>query len=212
MSLASNALTTVSAVKVYLGIPSTDTSQDVLLEDLVNSFSAFAEKFTGRKFGISDYDETYAGTETQELILKQYPVNYVTSVTDTSIFDVDTPITDYTIKSESGILFRNNFLWYKCPLIKGLSKYEVGRQENYEVVYNAGYVLPKDDSELTPRTLPYDLEMLTKTLVINRFNRLTQGADGFQVFRMSDLHFQWDTDDLTPQQMKILTSYKRHRV
>ena len=55
MALASNALTTVAAVKTYMGISS--STDDDLLESLINNVSDQIERWCDRTFAATSYTE-----------------------------------------------------------------------------------------------------------------------------------------------------------
>lgn len=162
MPLSAHALTTVAAVKEYLRISSTDTTNDNSLERQINAVSEFIERFCDRHFEKTTYTHKFRGNGRQKLLLNQYPILSVTSV------KVDgSDATDYEILGEEGILYREN-LWPWSGYRAGLVGDPIGSRPNIEVVYTAGYVLPKDDAPDSPRTLPYDLEDAAIELVAIR--------------------------------------------
>ncbi len=141
MPLAPNALTNLEAVKTYLKI--TETVDDTLLEELINGSSYAIESYCERKFKQQTYtDEEYDGSGLKYLLLKQYPVQSVQSVTED-----DTPITadEYKVKKSDGTLIRVNSIWPKGDI-------------NILVTYTAGYA-----------EIPYDLELACKHLVMSYF-------------------------------------------
>lgn len=141
MPLAANALTTLEGVKSYLKI--IDDSDNLLLEDLINASSSTIENFCKRKFKEQAYvDEEFDGTGKYYLLLDQYPVKSIESVT------VDGEIivpTDYKVKKRNGILLKSNGVWPTGEI-------------NINVSYTAGYT-----------DIPYDLDLACKHLVMSYF-------------------------------------------
>ena len=75
-------LTTIDAVKEYLGIDAGSSADDALLTRLVTAASAFVTQATNRVFTSTTFTETQSGTGYLTTIIpKQWPVTSVTSVT-----------------------------------------------------------------------------------------------------------------------------------
>jgi hypothetical protein len=149
MPLAANALTSLAAVKEYLQIDSTDTSQNSLLDFLINSASMAIESYCRRKIkDVSYADEEYDGSGTRNLNLRQFPVSSITSI---KIDDVALDISEYKFKKSSGIVNRLKALWPK-------------EFQNIKVSYTAGY-----------SSVPADIELACKHLV--KFYYKTDVAD-----------------------------------
>jgi len=72
MALASNALTTVAAVKTYMGISS--SSDDDLLESLVNNVSDQIERWCDRTFAATTYTEYLDAYGTRTIAVQNPPV------------------------------------------------------------------------------------------------------------------------------------------
>lgn len=142
-------LTTKAAVKAELGI--SVTTDDALLDALIDSATAAIEGYTGWRYGFArqTYSETVKGYGGLELQLTQAPLISVTSVTDANLG----VITDYSIgdRDESTLYRESGWAW-TAQAAAGLT----GRQRwpgwgnpqpqteqpDYTVVYVAGYLLP----------------------------------------------------------------------
>lgn len=72
-------LTTVDAVKIYLGINS--SADDVLIGSLVTAASAYIETWISRRFDIQNYTDLFNGYGGNSWVLRNYPVVSITSVT-----------------------------------------------------------------------------------------------------------------------------------
>lgn len=160
MPLATNALTTLDAVKGYLKINYDQFTDDETLEELINACSTAIENYCRRKFKVQSHDEEYDGTGKKYLLLEQYPVTTITSV---SINGVLLHPTEYKVKKSNGLLLRTNGFWPVGDI-------------NINVVYTAGL------SEI-----PADLELACKHWVMSFFkadvaNFSTTFQEGF-VFR-----------------------------
>ncbi|WP_141434387.1 head-tail connector protein [Bacillus sp. 03113] len=143
MPVASNALTTLESVKNYLKIGTEQTSEDSMLEGLINSASSAIENYCERKFKEQTYiDEEYDGGGSKYLHLKQYPVKEIISV---AIDETSLDVADYKVKKSNGTLIRKNSVWPEGDI-------------NILVSYIAGF------SEI-----PNDLELACKHLVMSYF-------------------------------------------
>lgn len=139
-ALNSNALCSVSDVKESLGIASSDTTKDNLIERKINQASQAISNYCERIFQATDYtDEEYNGSYIDQLVLNQRPINSVTvlqyratSLNTDNWIDINS--TYYQIDSTAGIL----------KLIFAAS----GRWNRWRVTYNAGYsTIPSDLAE-----------------------------------------------------------------
>jgi len=136
-TLASNALTIVDDVKELLGLASSDHSKDNLIIRKINQVSSQIENYCGRSFHRATYtEEVYTGTGTDQIILKNRPVESVTSLdarssslNEAGSENVDTEL--YFINSTAGVL--------------NLNFRAIGHWGRYLVTYVAGYTTIPDD-------------------------------------------------------------------
>lgn len=135
--LLSYALCTVQDVKELLNIPSSDTSKDNLIIRKINQSTLMIENYTSRRFKATDYElEEYDGNNYDALILKQRPINSLTTFQrrDTSLNE------DSWTDVESELYFTDD----NAGLIE-LNFTTVGKWNRYRVTYNAGYTtIPAD--------------------------------------------------------------------
>lgn len=128
MALNANALTTLTFCKDYLDIAALDTAEDARITFMINQASDAIERYCNRKLVAQSITEFHDGRNYDRLLLKEYPVNSITSVyVDQSwTFDATSLIaaTEYQIDNESEII-------YKSIFPRGA--------RNIKVVYNAGY-------------------------------------------------------------------------
>jgi uncharacterized phiE125 gp8 family phage protein len=158
MPLSENALTTLEATKNYLRI--TETSEDLLIESLINAVSDQIENYCRRKLKERTYtDEEYDGTNSSNLLLSQFPVS---SVTDVKIDDISIASSEYKLRKGTGGLVRLNSEWPEGVL-------------NIKVTHTSGY-----------SPVPSDLDLACKHMVmfyyktdISNFSKTF--GDGFMV-------------------------------
>lgn len=100
---SSTALTTLPVLKEELGIPKTDTDEDVRLVRLITRASREVERVIDRQLALAEVVETLPGTTRLRLPLSRRPVASVLSVTLDGIA-VDS--TQYSLEDrEAGFLF-----------------------------------------------------------------------------------------------------------
>ena len=147
-------LTTLQDVKDWLGLSS--TADDALLARLIASASRFIESWVGRTITSVTYTETFNGDGHARLVLPNYPVTAVSSVT------IDgSPIPAAAPAAPNGYLFD--------ALVLYLNGYAFARGvQNVTVVYTAGYA-----------SVPPDLAQACIELVALRYkerDRVGQGS------------------------------------
>lgn len=130
-------LTTLRKVKQHIGIPSSNTTKDDLLEQIIDGVSAFIETTTHREFGVKEYREVLDGTDDDEIFLKEYPLVDVLSITINGNEDLDLDAEEEAetviIDKETGSVFR---------------QYGFGSgRKGLRISYTAGYNLPEASDE-----------------------------------------------------------------
>ncbi|WP_018130709.1 head-tail connector protein [Effusibacillus pohliae] len=107
MALGPYALLTLVEAKDYLKIEPADTTEDALLERLIDRASSMLERKYGRPLKERAFtDDVYNGSGDPYLVLRTYPV----TVTEVKIDDVPILSTDYVVQLENGILVRRG-IW-----------------------------------------------------------------------------------------------------
>lgn len=137
MALNPQALTTVARFKSYAGI--TVATFDTKIEMLINVVTDFIEHYCDRRFLQTAYtNELYDGHGSQQLLLKNYPVN--TSAT----FQIDNRDT-YLNESNFSVVDSN---LYHIDYLAGIVDFVGGRFRNtprhYQITYTAGYAFKND--------------------------------------------------------------------
>ena len=97
------ALCELEEVKLYLGM--TVTTNDTLLEMLIDSASSYIESYTNRIFEIQEYTEIINGTGTNRLPVSYAPIFNVNSVTSIYGIGVTPQFTKNLIYLTDGTIF-----------------------------------------------------------------------------------------------------------
>lgn len=122
-------LTTLAAVKEYLGL--TGTEDDALLSNLITRISGIIEERLDRAIsataGVVDIITSLGSTT---LVLKNYPIQVLTSVKvgEDGAFSETIPTSEYWVQLDRGLLHRKNrAIW-------------TPGYRNHEITYDAGFV------------------------------------------------------------------------
>lgn len=120
----------------FLKITSLNPDEGIILDALVDEISAAVEDYCGRKFESATFTQDYNGSGTRNLMLQQFPIVSVTTVTRTKADAANTEVTvvktEYNVHKDAGILqmhpvnYSDSAVWLKGDM-------------NYEIVYVAGY-------------------------------------------------------------------------
>lgn len=172
------ALTTVADVKETLGIDSGDSSKNNLIIRKINQATEIIERYTGRRFKATTYtDEEYDASGTDQLVLRQRPINSITSVSarDSATNDNDWEAIDtefYFTDSKAGI-------------VEGVFNYS-GGWNRYKVTYNAGYTtIPSDLAEAAVALAAYLVENNVSGTAVKR---KTEGQRSIEYFDQTGMN------------------------
>jgi hypothetical protein len=145
--IATNALTSLADVKESLSISSSDHSKDNLIIRKINQATAAIESYCDRTFAATDYTEIINGSNIDELVLKQRPVNTFTSL-------------EYRGTSENldnWITLNSNYYFVDTDagILKLLFSAQ-GRWNRWRATYNGGYTtIPSDLAEACAQLAAY---------------------------------------------------------
>ena len=138
--MAAGDLTTLENVRAYLGLAV--TSDDVLLTRLIAAASAWIQTFTNRVFAVAPYTEVVDGNGTARLMVRNYPIVALTSVTcaeDGVAIDPASLVAGVRTVTLVPTTTYTPSLTYRRAWPLGKS--------NITVVYTAGYATPPMDIE-----------------------------------------------------------------
>jgi hypothetical protein len=183
--LVSYALTTVAKVKTYLGISvSTD---DTLLERLINFATDFIEEYCQRRFFKTIYEEIYDGDGFDGVLyLNQYPVTEIIKI-EQNDGTTDNPNWTRLNEGEDYEKYLNEGKIYFYNQVKG--------KRNYKITYEAGYTI-----------IPHDLEGLCQRLVGRLYEK--RQSEGHASEGLGPVNITWGKfiDD---EDRLILERYKK---
>lgn len=187
------ALIDTSDLKTLLKI--SGSSEDTLLEGLINRASQLVASYCGRNFVSASRTEYYDGNGEPELILKNYPVTVLTSLHDDTerSFGSDSEIDtseDVQLDGNAGIIT----LWNnEVSFIKG--------RGNVKVVYTAGYVKGS--------TVPYDLQEAVLMIAMHFYKRIYQDQRiGLQSETIGQKTMSYSERDIPTKAKTILNLYR----
>lgn len=122
IQLNDNALTTLEAVKTFIGIPEDDVDEarDNTLIQLINAASAWLETQLGRKLGLHTYIQKCAGPGTQRLVLEHYPIISIEQIKSLTTGEIINGY-DFDQDGEIGVVYREDGWTYQGH-IGGLSR------------------------------------------------------------------------------------------
>lgn len=197
MSLSSDALTTVAAVKEYLGI--THADHDGLIEGLVEAVSAQFNSYCGRKLAARDYshqsgDAAYdpdnallSGSGYPELLLPQYPVVSLDTLRVAgAVVQPSTGGAGYYLDAGAGVLTLVGAVFPRGP-------------HNVALVYRAGF-----------QQIPPDLAQAAIEQCAVRFQESGAGKGrlGVSARTLADGSVSYHTGALLPQSRAVLDRYR----
>jgi len=188
---ASTDLATRASLKLYLGIDASDTSQDDLLDALIDYASERIESHCGRKFASEALTEYLDGTGTSRLVLSRRPVTALTGVYEDPdrVFGADTEIdsADLVLHPEKGIVDRPGGVFAR------------GRR-NLKIVYTAGYA-----------DIPDDVALACVKLAAAWYAHARAGADGISREKLGDYEALHAAEALPADVEGALARYREHR-
>ena len=145
------SLCTRDDIKDRLGISSSDTDHDTVIDRIIAGFAARANTLTGRHLIVTaaDVTETYTGSHSR-LRLKRYPIVSITSIIESWDYGFDETAlvanTDYRRLAQGveGFLYRMYSEWLAVP-------------DGIQIIYRGGYcaagVSPTGDEVALPDDL-----------------------------------------------------------
>ena len=211
-------LTTLANTKMIAGISATSTKYDGTLLLLISRCSGVIRRYLSRELTRATYDELIAPTSRQLLLLKEWPIVSVTSVTDRGNAAVLN--TDYRCDLQDmarGVVYKEDG-WGPINLVSGLTQDIQAAARTVQVVYVAGYYLPDDASHYVEGgadSLPIELSMVCEELVAIRFQKTKAGAHGLSSYKEGGISFAWKDAStgnefgISDEQASVLNAYKR---
>ena len=190
MALSATALISLAEAKTHLSIG--DTSQDTLLEALIDGCSARILAYLQNHVVIQSRTERHYGGK-QRIYLQRYPYVSGLSITDEALNTV--PSTDFTILAEQGIVHHAGGCW---PIAQDAN----GNVSRWIVVYAAGLAV-------NTAAVPADLKQACKAWVAILMARRDPSVTSK---RVGDLAISYsdpgpDSDGVPPEICALLAPY-----
>lgn len=154
-------LSSVANLKAHVGIPSSDTSKDVLLGTILRGASKYIANQCNRSFELLERTEFYDGSGGDQLFLNNFPV---TEIAEVKINDSVLTLNDEGLIIENSSVFRRN-------------GWPQGRK-NISVTYSAGYITYTDEESGETPNVPEDLELITIRIAARVYERRTAEGVG----------------------------------
>ena len=209
-NLNDNALTTVEDTAEFMGMDAENIPPPVKnnLIRLINAYSDYVESTTGRRFKQEQYRERHESIGHQSLVVRQYPIVSVESVSDVNGGGcLEQSSYDWKQDGDTGVIYLDSG-WPMKGYRSGLSS-DIRLLSRYlEIIYTAGYILPKDATDDQPATLPADLQWAVWQMVQQQWNLSSNGANGLSAFSISDVTWTFDKEQ-DPQVNRVLNPYMR---
>lgn len=211
--LAASSLTTLDAVKADLAIGTLDTSNDAVLERIINAASEAAAKYCGRKLHYEAVtSERVKGFATTRLMLRRTPVAAVTSI----VIDGETvdATTYYVEDADVGFVYRASGWDWTAPYRSGLAAPDksAGDEEGlFLVTYTGGWVTPVQNGTGSPalvRSLPYDIEEAIIMAVAAEWRRRGK-RQGLDTETEDQAQAVWGGNLLPSASIAVLKRYRR---
>lgn len=192
-------LITLEELKQWLQIEKEDTSNDLILNIYIEGCTEMITGLIGRNIFAEDYVEKYAGTDTNSLVLKHFPVNDVKEIVYIVDNEIVGKVEDYELKAKSGILYKDLAWWVEggSRLMSGNLTYP---RRHIRVSYNAGY-----------DKVPGDLKLLALQLISSQigFDKSESSTQGLRRYTISDVTWEWKNENkLTESQQAIISKYR----
>lgn len=188
---------TVAQVKLMLGITALDTSQDALVEMLINQASSALTSRLDRVIKRSVYtSEPYTVNFNQMLYLRSYPIQTITSVTLLGVGLTVNTDSGYYMSSDDAAIGRlyRSIGWNGNTFTRGTVPDTFAGSRDIRVTYTAGYYLPADAGyiEGNPASLPSAISSAAIFAVCERYRR--RGAEGLKSLSEGNLSYSWFGD------------------
>ena len=161
MGVATASLITLAQLKAYLPDFTGGTKYDALFETLIDGVSESFNAYVGRALAKTNYTAVYFdGNGKESLILPNYPIASITSITEDGTALTEGEDSDYLLYAATGILKRVNGAWYKGS-------------KTIKLTYIAGYVVQGATATAPDIALPADLKMACMVQVAREWKKAT---------------------------------------
>lgn len=191
------AIVDTEAALELLKLTSPTKPEEAVLEAICDQISDAVEDYCGRIFELSTFTEDYDGSGTRNLMLRQYPIDDIATVTRTKADAANTQVTivsaEYTINDASGILLMH-------PVNHVDSAVWIKGEQNYEIVYDAGY--DEDD-------MPQGIVSACSIWIATLFQKAKHNLFAVQSSTIGDETVNYTNDGMPPMTKSMLTKHRK---
>lgn len=175
---------TLAEFKSYLWI--TNTTQDTLLNLLLNSANDFVESYIWRELALQTYTQFQDWNAQREILLENYPVTSITSL----------QLNEWTLETPNYVSIDLNSFKLSPKVWKIFLNFFMRRGfQNYKIVYVAGY-----------NPIPWDLKLATLKLGAWYYNKRTSDWISSESVAWDSIWF--DTTEISSDVLVILNNYR----
>lgn len=191
------------------------------LSSLINEVSSGVESYIKRPLGRQEYVENVTLSTNPQIQTTHRPIKEVKEIKSQFPIDVEEVIS-YTdnMSLNDGILQVGRAL----PMTRtrvGLARYPQHSLLTATVVYEAGYILPKDATEQRPSDLPADIKGVVKRTCVQLFQDSIDSdkASGLIMRQEGNVNRMWSSDMelqmlqhgvFSKAEQRVLDTYKAH--
>jgi hypothetical protein len=215
MAVLANSLTTRANAKIISGI--SGTTYDATIDMLVNRVSGIIRRYLDRTLTRGTYTETLASITRQRLIVREWPIISVTTLTNKGYTYVLN--TDYSLNDDdkaAGLIYKESG-WEPINLVSGLTLDVQAAAREIIITYIAGYYMPADSHyvEGASDSLPIEIQQIVDEIVAERFLRIKTKSAGLTSYNEGGISYNWrgnrDTEEIgiSDEHALTLNSYKR---
>jgi hypothetical protein len=183
-------LCTVDNVKSYIGINTIDSTEDALIETLIDAVSTMFVSYCGRGFESATYTEYYSGNDYPNTVYtNNFPI-----ITVSGIYDD----TSWTFGSDT-LISGSNYMVddISITLLPGYV-FSAGKK-NIKVIYTAGY-----------STIPSDIKQACIEEAARKYKR--KDRIDISAISLSNESISMFSDEFLPATKIVLNRYKRYGV
>lgn len=181
----------------FLKLTSPNEPEETVLEAICDQVSGAVDDYCGRSFELATFTEDHDGSGTRVLMLRQYPIDSITTVKRTKVDASNTIVTitsaEYTINDESGMLLMH-------PVNHVDSSIWIKGEGNYEIVYDAGY--DEDD-------MPQGLIAACNIWIATLFQKAKHNLFAVQSSTIGDETVNYLSEAIPAMTKSMLTKYRK---
>lgn len=192
-------ITTSSPYLQLLDYPNLTSEEQARVSAVITASSEYLEKYLNRTILATTYAEVHSGDNDEYLILKQLPINSLTSVVFRSSINTTVAGTNFEYDSGSGEL---RWKTYAITTADFLNYFPKGFN-NIVVNYNAGY-----------SSIPTPLQLLVAEMVMETFDKNLL-PNGIQKEKIGQYFVDYGADSwdkILFNRRRIVSMYKIRRV